>query len=122
MVRGGKVVKYENFVLNSERKANAVGKGMTRKILAFSKGTMLCELHFEKGAVGALHSHPHEQISYVVSGAFEFDINGVKKIVRAGDSLYKEPNVVHGAVCLEEGILLDFFSPMRVDFLPELED
>ncbi|NLL24201.1 MAG: cupin domain-containing protein [Spirochaetales bacterium] len=95
---------------------------MTRKILAFSKGTMLCELHFEKGAVGSLHSHPHEQISYVVSGAFEFDINGVKKIVRAGDSLYKEPNVVHGAVCLEEGILLDFFSPMREDFLPELED
>ena len=33
----------------------------------------------------------------------------------------KEPNVVHGAVCLEEGILLDFFSPMREDFLKELD-
>ena len=114
-------MKVENFVLNSDRKANTVGEGMTRKILAFSKETMLCELHFETGAIGALHNHPHEQISYVVSGAFEFEINGVKKIVRAGDSLYKEPNVVHGAVCLEEGVLLDFFTPMREEFLKELD-
>ena len=93
-------MKYENFVLNSERKANVVGKGMTRKILAFSKGrcSVSCTL---KKAVGTLHSH-HEQISYVVSGAFEFDINGVKKIVRAGDSLSRT-HVVHGAVCLGGG-------------------
>ena len=51
-------------------------QGMT-EILAFSEDDALW-LHFEKESVGALHSHPHEQISYVVSGAFEFDIKGVE--------------------------------------------
>jgi quercetin dioxygenase-like cupin family protein len=53
----------------------------------------------------------------VESGKFEFTINGVKKIVSAGDCLYKEPDAVHGCVCLEPGMLIDCFSPMRADFL-----
>ena len=51
------------------------------------------------------------------AGKFEFTINGVKKIVSAGDCLYKEPDAVHGCVCLEPGMLIDCFSPMRADFL-----
>ena len=50
---------------------------------------------------------------------FEFTINGEKKVVRKGDTLYKLPNVEHGCVCLEEGVLLDFFTPMREDFVTE---
>ena len=57
------------------------------------------------------------QVTYVESGKFEFTINGVKKIVSAGDCLYKEPDAVHGCVCLEPGMLIDCFSPMRADFL-----
>ena len=72
---------------------------------------------FEKGAVGAVHHHVHSQVTYVESGKFEFTINGVKKIVSAGDCLYKEPDAVHGCVCLEPGMLIDCFSPMRADFL-----
>jgi quercetin dioxygenase-like cupin family protein len=53
----------------------------------------------------------------VVSGKFEVMINGEKKILEAGDGFYIEPDVPHGAVCLEEGILIDTFSPMRQDFL-----
>ena len=40
-----------------------------------------------------------------------------KKIVEAGDGVYIEPNLLHSAVCLEEGILIDTFSPVREDFL-----
>ena len=68
-------------------------------------------------AVGAVHHHIHSQVTYVESGKFEFIINGVKKIVSAGDCLYKEPDAVHGCVCLEPGMLIDCFSPMRADFL-----
>jgi len=66
---------------------------------------------------GAVHHHIHSQVTYVESGKFEFIINGVKKIVSAGDCLYKEPDAVHGCVCLEPGMLIDCFSPMRADFL-----
>ena len=79
---------------------------------------MMCvENHFKKGGVGALHSHPHTQITYIVSGAFEFEIDGVKKVVRAGDTMLKKDSVIHGCVCLEEGVLVDFFTPMREDFV-----
>ena len=59
----------------------------------------------------------HRAREGVESGKFEFIINGVKKIVSAGDCLYKEPDAVHGCVCLEPGMLIDCFSPMRADFL-----
>ena len=68
-------------------------------------------------AVGALHHHPHTQITYVVSGAFEFTVDGVTHTVRAGDTILKEDGVEHGCVCTEAGILLDIFTPMREDFV-----
>lgn len=106
-----------NFVMGKDRAIIEVADGVTRKKLAYSENLMACEMHFKKGAVGALHSHPHEQITYVVSGKFEFSIGGKKVIISAGDSTYKQPNIVHGAVCLEDGVLIDIFTPARKDFL-----
>ena len=36
----------------------------------------------------------------------------------AGDTLLKKDGVPHGCTCLEAGVLLDIFNPMREDFLP----
>lgn len=94
-----------------------LGDGVKRKITAVHDNLMCVEVHFEKGAVGALHSHPHEQITYIVSGEFEFNIGGEKKVLKAGDSTFKQPDIVHGAVCLKAGMLLDIFTPYREDFL-----
>ena len=78
---------------------------------------MAVEVNFTEGAVGPMHSHPHEQLTYVLSGRFSFTIDGVTKEVSAGDTLYKKPNVEHGCACLEAGTLLDTFTPQREDFL-----
>lgn len=109
--------EIRNAFYNADSPAKPAGEGVTRKILAHSENIMVCEMHFEKGAVGAPHSHPHEQVSYVISGKFEFTIGGKKIVVGPGDTTYKQPNVVHGAVCLEEGVMLDIFTPERKDFL-----
>ena len=93
--------------------------GVWRKILAYSDDLMCVENHFEAEAVGALHSHPHTQIAYVASGKFEFEIDGVKKVIAAGDSVLCKDAVVHGCRCLEAGVLLDIFTPMREDFVKE---
>ncbi len=77
----------------------------------------VCGEHLRKGAVGALHHHPHTQITYVVSGAFDFTVDGVTHTVRAGDTILKEDGVEHGCACTEAGILLDIFTPMREDFV-----
>ncbi|SJL84270.1 cupin domain-containing protein [Vibrio palustris] len=105
------------FVYNKDVELSDLGGGVSRKILAYSDNIMSCEVYFETGAIGALHHHPHEQLTYVLSGSFEFTIGDEKKIVNQGDVLYKQPNVEHGCVCLEKGVLLDNFTPMRRDFI-----
>ena len=96
-----------------------LGGGVTRKVLSYSQNLMACELRMEKGAVGALHAHPHEQIGYVVSGTFELLMGSPdnKRIITAGDTYYTAPNEPHGVVALTDGILLDVFTPQREDFL-----
>lgn len=109
--------RNQKFNFAKEASFEDLGGGVKRKILAYGDALMQVEVHFEKGAVGAMHSHPHSQLTHVLSGMFEFTIDNETKIVSKGDVLYKTPNVVHGCVCLEEGVLLDTFNPLREDFL-----
>lgn len=105
------------FVFNESVALEDLGNGVQRKILAHGGTMMGVEVRFETGAIGPLHSHPHEQLTYVLSGCFEFTIGDETHLVRAGDTLYKEPDIVHGCVCREAGVLLDTFTPQREDFL-----
>lgn len=107
----------ERWVFHESTKPQIVGEGVVRRVLAYSKDLMCVENSFAEGAVGTLHHHPHTQITYVVSGMFEFEIDGEKRIVGAGDTMLKLAGVEHGCVCLKEGILLDIFNPMREDFV-----
>ena len=75
------------------------------------------KVEFEKGAVGSMHQHYHSQATYVASGKFELTIGDRKEILSTGDGYYVEPDQPHGCVCLEAGVLIDTFSPMRADFL-----
>ncbi len=94
-----------------------VEAGIQRKILGYDEKLMLVQVHFEKGGMGAVHEHLHSQSTLVASGVFEITINGVTQKLSQGDSFYVAPNTLHGAVCLEEGELIDAFSPMREDFI-----
>ena len=66
---------------------------------------------------GRSTSSPHEQVSYILSGCFEYEVEGQKYILHKGDSYYVAPDLLHGAVALEEGVILDIFTPQRTDFL-----
>jgi len=94
-----------------------IDKGVRRKIMAYDEHLMVVKVQFDKNCIGTVHQHSHSQISYVESGRFEIEINGYKKTLESGDAFYVPPNVLHSAVCLEAGILIDVFSPMREDFL-----
>ncbi len=91
--------------------------GVQRRILAYGADAMCVENTFETGSVGAVHSHPHTQVTYIVSGRYRFTIGEETREVGPGDTLLKENGVPHGCVCLEGGVMLDFFSPMREDFV-----
>lgn len=91
--------------------------GIRRKVMAYNDQLMLVRVDFKQGAIGTLHEHYHSQISHVESGAFEVEIDGQKKVLRAGDAFYVPPDTVHGVVCLEAGVLIDVFNPSREDFI-----
>ena len=89
---------------------------LTRQFVAGEK-SMLARILLKKGCEVLEHSHPNEQIAYIVSGALEFNVAGVTQIVRAGEILVIPPNVPHSATALEDTEDLDLFAPPRQDWI-----
>lgn len=88
-----------------------------RRMGAHGEKLMLVEVLFEAGAEGARHSHPHEQISYCLSGEFDYSIEDRVIRLKPGDSVAVPGAVVHGTRCVAKGVLIDVFTPPRSDFL-----
>jgi quercetin dioxygenase-like cupin family protein len=88
-----------------------------RKIMSYNDDLMLVKVAFEKGGIGLTHKHSHLQISYIASGIFEITINQEMKTLKEGDVYFVPSDVLHGAICLENGVLIDVFNPMREDFV-----
>lgn len=91
--------------------------GSTRRVILALPELMLVEFTFEKNGVGALHSHPHIQSSYIAEGVFEVTIDGVTQTIAAGGAYIVPSGLVHGVKALEAGKLIDSFTPGREDFL-----
>jgi len=91
--------------------------GVSRKVLAYAEQLMLCEVAFKKGAAGNPHAHPHTQATYVAAGRFEFTVAGEKSVVVQGDSVLIPGGAEHSVLALEDGLLLDAFTPIRKDFV-----
>jgi quercetin dioxygenase-like cupin family protein len=109
--------KSELFVQEERLDWETTGNGVQRKILGYDAAIMMVRVLFQKGSRGAVHSHPHRQVTLVEKGSFEVEIDREKKKLKAGDSFFIPPDVQHGVLALEEGILLDVFTPAREDFL-----
>ena len=105
------------FQVDKETPWQDLGNGIQRQLFGYDDKIMLVKVKFETGAVGQLHEHHHSQASYVESGVFELTIGQDKQTIKAGDGYFVPPHVIHGAVCLEPGVLIDTFSPLREDFL-----
>lgn len=111
------LVQTDSFFKSNEHDWEPAGEGITRQFVGYNTQLMVVKVKFEKGAIGALHAHYHTQGSYVASGKFKITINGVSEILETGDGFFVTPNLEHGAECLETGILIDVFNPIREDFL-----
>lgn len=91
--------------------------GVTRQVLADSPDLMVVSFRFRAGGQGALHQHAHVQSTYVKTGRFAFHLAGKTTEIGPGDSFIIPANTEHGCDCLEDGELIDCFTPRRDDFL-----
>jgi quercetin dioxygenase-like cupin family protein len=90
--------------------------GLRRQVMAYSPAMMLIRHTMIKGWGGAKHSHPHEQMVYVVHGRIRFEHSGGVFEVGPGESFLVPGNVEHQAWALEDSEVLDIFTPMREDY------
>ncbi len=112
------VRKGEGKILPSHEKD---GKKAWGSVLVYGKNLMFTTFNFEKGSTVPVHSHPHEQLTYIVKGKVLFKRGDEEFVLEEGDSIYCAPNEPHGVLeALEESQLLDAFSPVREDFLEKI--
>ena len=105
------------FVRRDETPWETVGAGVRRQILGHGPDLMMVAVEFERGAVGTIHRHPHRQVTYVAAGTFAVTVDGVERVLGAGDCFYVAADLDHGVVAHEPGTLIDVFTPAREDFL-----
>lgn len=111
------VKSSSEFIHDRETVWQEVAPGVSRKIVGYDDKIMMVKVMFSAGGVGVMHDHFHSQVTYVVSGKFRMTIGDDVREIQGGDSFYVPPFVTHGCVCIEDGMLIDVFSPAREDFL-----
>jgi quercetin dioxygenase-like cupin family protein len=105
-------------VRDSDAEDTAPEVGLLRKVLAFNDKLFLARHTMRKDWAGALHSHPHEQIVYVISGHLRITTPESVFDVSAGDSFLVRGGVQHAATALQDSVVIDVFTPCREDYLP----
>jgi quercetin dioxygenase-like cupin family protein len=110
--------EFENVVVVSGEsiKPSTPEAGLIRRVGAYNDKLFLAEHHMEKGWVGTRHSHPHDQMAFVVSGHLKVIAGSQAFEVRAGDSFVVRGGVEHQATALEPSMVIDVFTPAREDY------
>ncbi|MBN1836365.1 MAG: cupin domain-containing protein [Spirochaetales bacterium] len=97
--------------------------GVTRRTLSYDEQSMLCHFHLRQGARVPVHHHPAVQNGYVVRGRVRFlRADGSSFLAEAGTGYVFGPEEPHGAEALEDTEVVDFFTPMRPEYLPAGQD
>ena len=109
----GRAIQVSN---KSDEGMSTPEPGLRRQVMSFSSALMLVRHTMIKGWSGARHSHPHEQMVYVVSGRIRFEHPGGVFEAGAGDNFLVPGNVEHQACALEDSEVLDIFTPRRDDY------
>jgi quercetin dioxygenase-like cupin family protein len=83
----------------------AHGKNMSFGLVEITAGTIM-----------PVHQHVHEQITYVLEGQLEMEIDNVIYLLTAGSYHIIPSNVLHGANAITACKLIDVFAPVREEY------
>lgn len=100
-----------------------MGIGGTRKLLAYEEGEnayTVTLMNAKPDTVLPLHSHPHKQMVYVLSGKGNFRCGDEIQTLISGDVVQISADVPHTFESFAEAtVWMKFFTPCREDFKPE---
>lgn len=105
------------FVGADQTEQVEMAPGILRRTLGHGDEMLLAEFTILAGAEVQVHSHPHAQVGYMVRGRMQLSVGDETQTVESGDSYYIPGDVPHGAVTLEDCVVVDVFCPPRQDYL-----
>jgi quercetin dioxygenase-like cupin family protein len=110
---------YPDLVVtqNHQAKESHPEPGLTRRVLAYNDKLFLAEHQMVKGWAGAMHSHPHDQVVYIVGGHLRVNCLGKTFELHTGDTFVVRGGVEHGASAIEDSVVVDVFTPCREDYI-----
>ena len=108
-----------NLISSNDDSMSHPEDGLRRQVMSYSPNMMLVRHRMRKGWVGARHSHPHEQMVFVVTGHLVFQHPGGQFEAKTGDSFLVPGGVEHQASALDDSEVLDVFTPYREDYAPK---
>ena len=91
--------------------------GVHFKTLVHGASTSLHEFKLDKGSTIPMHSHPHEQTGYLVSGKMNFKFKDETVLAESGDSWSIPGGEEHGVDVIDDCVVIEIFSPVREDYL-----
>ncbi len=107
--------KWDDMVLEK------VTDSISRKYVAGDR-EMVAQIYLARGAIVPTHSHESEQLTYVITGALTFTLDGRDITVHAGELLRIPSWMPHSAEAIEDTFELDLFSPIRQDWIDGTDD
>jgi quercetin dioxygenase-like cupin family protein len=78
---------------------------------------MFTHFTFKAGALVPVHSHPHEQISFLLEGEMEFTFEGETRRIKPGQGCTVPPNAKHSVRALTDAAVIDCWHPVREDYI-----
>jgi quercetin dioxygenase-like cupin family protein len=105
------------YVKSVDVKPTQPEPGLVRRMGVTNDKLTIVEHRMDKGWIGARHSHPHEQIVYIVSGHLQVTCGDTTFEVRTGDSFVVRGGIEHQASAFENSHVIDVFTPCRSDYL-----
>jgi len=107
------IAGFERLELVPEEKIN---DKVVRHVISGKQGTMVY-WKMKAGAHAAAHKHPQEQIAWMIKGTMEFRLGIERRTVKPGDVVVIPGGVEHEAYFPDDTEVIDFFAPVREDFL-----
>ncbi len=104
-------------VVKKEGAIKKVFKGVNLDSLAVGEKSMVTKMNYVKGNYASSHKHPNEQSGYVISGRHILTLDGTTYELTAGDTYAIPSNIEHSFEVLEDGEVIDVFTPIREDYL-----
>ncbi|MGO8694886.1 MAG: cupin domain-containing protein [Rectinemataceae bacterium] len=105
------------FGLHSTKGYHEIVPGIEIKTIAHGESVLMTQFSMEAGAKLPDHSHPNEQIGYLVTGCIRFHIGDSSRELGSGCSWCVPSGIAHSVDILEDSVAIEIFSPVRTDYL-----